>query len=294
MAEPPASKSPTDDPLAIDRVGPTRRPDARLAGYHVWSDLLFAHWRVPAAMVQALVPQELSVDTWDGSAWVGLVPFYMSRIRPWWAPALPGVSWFCETNVRTYVHFRGKDPGVWFFSLDASNSLAVRMARWGWRLPYFRAEMTLKRAGQRVEYSSRRLWPGEAGAGTRIVVEAGDLQDSDVSLPPAQRTPPGNVPPGSPATDQRATGHRTTGYSLPGSFEHFLIERYILYAQAGPGLLLKGHVHHTPYPVRSARLVEFEQSLLPAAGIPLSTPPDHVAFSDGVQVHVFSLQRIRC
>jgi len=277
------------DTSEIDRIGPTRKPDSRLAGYHVWSDLLFAHWRVPAETIQALLPPDLTVDTWGGSAWVGLVPFYMSRIRPWWAPAIPGVSWFCETNVRTYVHFRGKDPGVWFFSLDASNSLAVRTARWGWHMPYFRADMTLKRSEQRVEYASRRLWPGPAGAGTRIVIERGELQDSDATLAPgAHSSPP------SPAPGQPTSGHRATGYSLPGSFEHFLIERYIMYAAPAPGMLLKGHVHHTPYPVRSARLLEFEQSLLPAVGIPVSPTPDHVAYSDGVQVHVFSLQKIKC
>ncbi len=79
-----------------------------------------------------MIPLELTLDTWEGQAWVGLVPFYMSGVRPWWSPAIPGVSSFCETNVRTYVHFRGRDPGVYFLSLEASRSLAgVRIGRAG-------------------------------------------------------------------------------------------------------------------------------------------------------------------
>ena len=137
------------EPLFPDRLTPTMRPAGSAIGYHRWTDLLFVHWRFPAEIVRPLLPPELTLDTWEGDAWVGLVPFYMSRVRPWWSPPVPGVSYFCETNVRTYVHFRGRDPGVWFLSLDASNSLAVRVARWRWHLPYFRAHMGLARTGRR-------------------------------------------------------------------------------------------------------------------------------------------------
>ncbi|HSG72953.1 MAG TPA: DUF2071 domain-containing protein, partial [Planctomycetaceae bacterium] len=125
----------------IDRISPIIRPDEKLIGYHTWLDLLFLHWRVPADEIQALLPPELTVDTFEGDAWVGLVPFKMRKIRPWWSPPVPGISNFYETNVRTYVHHRGKDPGVWFFSLDASSSLAVSVARWRWNLNYFKATM---------------------------------------------------------------------------------------------------------------------------------------------------------
>ncbi len=253
----------------IDRLTPTRRPAQPVAGYQVWTNLLFAHWRVPVADVQALLPPELTVDTWDGSAWLGVVPFYMSWIRPWWSPAVPGVSWFCETNLRTYVHRRGEQPGVWFFSLEASKSLAVRAARWGWHLPYHRATMSLERQGNNVRYASHRLWPGKAGACCNAEIEVGALLgEGDVGR------------------------ELTSGQAIPGTFEHWLVERYILFASAGPGKLVSGRVYHTPYPVRSARILTLEQTLTDAIGLPMSGPPEHVAFSDGVQVEVFQLRAV--
>ncbi len=173
----------------IDRLTSSRRPAGSIAGYHVWTNLLFVHWRVPAAEIQRLLPRELTVDTYDGSAWVGLVPFYMSWVRPWWAPALPGLSFFCETNVRTYVHRRGEQPGVWFFGLEASNSIAVQVARRYWHLNYHYASMSLRRQGERVAYRCQRHWPGLRGAGTNIEIETGPLcgsGDSQRSLPPGQ------------------------------------------------------------------------------------------------------------
>ena len=125
----------------IDRIAPTHRPDGKPIGYQTWRDLLFLHWRVPVEEIQALLPAELTVDTFEGEAWVGIVPFKMRNIRPRWSPAIPGISNFYETNVRTYVHQQGKNPGVWFFSLDASSNLAVKIARWKWNLNYFKALM---------------------------------------------------------------------------------------------------------------------------------------------------------
>jgi len=93
-------------------------------------------------------PERLTVDTYDGSAWVGIVAFHMDGVRPWWSPPFPGVSSFHETNVRTYVHLDGKHPGIWFFTLDASSSLAVRLARWRWHLAYPLREATLMECQQ--------------------------------------------------------------------------------------------------------------------------------------------------
>src|SRR5262245_4554326 len=106
-----------------------------------WHDLLFAHWPVPVAAMRALVPAPLEVDTFDGAAWIGVVPFRMTRVGPLWLPPIPGVSSFAELNVRTYVT-RDDKPGVWFFSLDAANPLAVRTARRFFHLPYFHAAMS--------------------------------------------------------------------------------------------------------------------------------------------------------
>ncbi len=255
---------------AIDRLAAAERPVGRPIGYHRWTDLLFAHWRLPAEVVRPLLPAGLALDTREGDAWVGLVPFSMSRVRPWWSPPVPGVSYFRETNVRTYVHFRGRDPGVWFFSLEASNSLAVRVARWRWHLPYFRAKMSLERAGDSVRYSSRRLWPGTAGSGCTIRATVGPLLGHET---PARALPPGR--------------------DLPGTLEHFLVERSILYASPAPGRLLAGRVHHRPYPIREARLEEIHETLLAASGLAPPGPPCHTVFSDGDDVEIFPLRPVR-
>ncbi len=263
---------PMSDLCMLDRIAPTVRPGGRPIGYHRWSDLLFIHWRVPAGIIRPLLPAELTLDTWDGDAWVGLVPFYMSRVRPWWSPPVPGVSSFCETNVRTYVHFRGRDPGVWFFSLEASSSLAVRVARWRWHLPYFLAQMSLDRKSEAVEYRSRRQWPECDGPessrpGCAIRAKIGPLLGHEAVARPL------------PA-----------GRALPGTLEHFLIERYILYASSARGELLAGRVHHSPYPIREAQLEDLDETLLSAIGIHPPSSACHTAFSEGVDVEIFALR----
>lgn len=248
---------------SIDHLAPRIRPAGSVAGYQTWSDLLFVHWRVPTSELRPLMPAEVTIDECDGSAWVGLVLFHMSGVRPWWFPALPGVSEFHETNVRTYVTCRG-EPGVWFFSLEAANSLAVRVARWRWRLRYFRAEMSISRHGSQVEYRSRRLWPPPLPAHTDVVAEIGDW-----------------LPNGGPQGEAR-----------PGTLEFFLAERYLLFTELAPGGIARGQVHHRPYPLQTATLQRCDQSLLSAAGINVETPPAHVLFSPGVTVDIFPLRVI--
>ena len=113
-----------------------------------WHDLLFAHWPIPAERLRALVPPQLELDTFAGSAWLGIVPFRMSRVRLRGLPPLPGAAAFPELNVRTYVRHRGERPGVWFFSLDADQPLAVEGARRLFHLNYQWAEMSSTRAGE--------------------------------------------------------------------------------------------------------------------------------------------------
>ncbi len=240
----------------IDRLAPTRRPQQAAIGYHRWSNLLFVHWRLPAEKIAALLPKGLSLDTWEGDAWVGLVPFQMSRVRPWWSPW--GFA-FPETNVRTYVHREGRDPGVWFFSLEAANSLAVQIARRFWGLNYFRATMSVERSDNCLEYRSRRQWPGPAGASLSLTAEIGP------SLPATQG-----------------------GRAIPGTLEHFLVERYLLYTERRDRLL-RGQVHHSPYPLKSAHVTSLQQSLLTANGIEVSQPPCHAVFSEQVDVEIFPL-----
>jgi uncharacterized protein YqjF (DUF2071 family) len=107
-----------------------------------WYDLLFAHWPLPPEAIEALIPPKLALDTFDGAAWLAIVPFGMRNVRPRCVPPIPGISSLLELNVRTYVTLGGK-PGVWFFSLDANSRFAVRGARLSFHLPYFDAAMSL-------------------------------------------------------------------------------------------------------------------------------------------------------
>jgi uncharacterized protein YqjF (DUF2071 family) len=120
-----------------------------------WRELLFMHWPVPAAALRGIIPPELQLDTFDGWAWLGIVPFLMSGMRFRGLPAIPGMAAFPELNVRTYVTHRGK-PGVWFLSLDASSWSAVRGARLLWHLPYFNARMSANADSDRITYQSTR------------------------------------------------------------------------------------------------------------------------------------------
>ncbi|MDX6290106.1 MAG: uncharacterized protein QOH42_1905, partial [Blastocatellia bacterium] len=120
-----------------------------------WGKLLFMHWAVDPDLLRPLIPSQLSIDTYDGQAWIGVVPFTMWGIRASFLPPIPGASAFHELNVRTYVHHNGV-PGVWFFSLDAANRLAVWGARTFYHLPYFNAEMWLRPEGNSIKYHSTR------------------------------------------------------------------------------------------------------------------------------------------
>ena len=146
----------TEDPTADASHRPWPLPSEPWIMAQRWSDLLFAHWPVPAEMIRSLVPPSLPIDTYDGSAWLSIASFYLSHLRPRFLPALPRVSEFPELNVRTYTSLGGK-PGVYFFTLDAGSSIAVEGARALYHLNYLRAEMSTTRdAAGMVSYYSRR------------------------------------------------------------------------------------------------------------------------------------------
>jgi len=247
----------------IDRIAPTRRPTGeRVVMRQTWADLLFLHWPVAPETLAPLLPPGLTLDTFNAAAYVGLVPFTMTGVRPTWSPPVRGLSDFHETNVRTYVHHEGRDPGVWFFSLDAANAPAVRIARALWKLPYHFARMTLARDKGRVRYASERLWPGPLPGTCR-----------------AEYTPTGTPAP-----------------AEPGTLEHFLAERYVLYARSRNGRLLRGRVHHAPYPLQTATLHALDETLVAAAGITLprpNEPPPLVHYARAVSVEVFGLRAVR-
>jgi uncharacterized protein YqjF (DUF2071 family) len=234
--------------LELDRISPTQRPTLGNSGTQRWTELLFVHWTYPIDVVRPLIPKEIELDPWDGRMYVGLVPFRMHAIRPWWLPRAMALD-FLELNMRTYVHYRGR-PAVWFFSLEASSWLAVKAARTGWSLPYFHADMSVSREGSKVAYRSRRK---DSTGGFDVGYEIGDA----------------------------------LGPSQPGTLAHFLLERYLLLS-VRRGIVLEGQVHHTPYPAHAARIDHVEQELLVAAGLPRpETGPAAVHFSPGVDVEVF-------
>src|ERR1700676_22957 len=169
-----------------------------------WHDLLFAHWRIDRALLRPHIPTALHIDAFAGQAWIAVVPFRMSGVRLRWTPPLPWLSAFPELNVRTYVSAEGK-PGVWFFSLDAGNPMAVTIARAWFHLPYFRARMKCEERDGGIHYASVRTHPG--------------------------------APPGIFEGNYRPA--REIFEPCPGTLEHFLTERYCLYSAGSHGRIYR-------------------------------------------------------
>lgn len=215
-----------------------------------WCDLLFAHWAVDPALVAPLIPAPLELDTRDGQAWVGLVPFRMEGIRMRGLPAVPGTAAFPEVNVRTYVRHGGYS-GVWFFSLDAASPLAVQAGRRGFGLPYMDAAMTCLPLNGGIDYQSAR--PGAA---------------------------PGD--PGRLAVRYRPTGPAVQ--AAPGSLDDFLTNRLCLFATGWGNRLLRADIAHAPWPLRPAEAIFTEETLVAAAGITVLGPPQRLAFVDRLDV----------
>lgn len=259
------------DPTLDDRLLLTHRPAGRPVMRQRWEHLLFLHWEVAAEALARLLPPGLEVDLFDGRAYVGLVAFTMAGVRPSGLPSVQGLSNFHETNVRTYVKTPEGLPGVWFFSLDAANLAAVMIARTWFRLPYYYARMGLQaREGPggawALSYASKRLYPKTPPASTRI--------EAEVDGP--------------------------TAPAVPETLEFFLAERYLLYTRSRKprrtgvdgSNLMRGRVHHTSYPLRSARVLDLEESALAAAGVarPEEAPIAHYARQ--VVVDVFGLEPV--
>ncbi len=223
---------------AIDRISPTMEPEQQVLMHQNWHHLLFLHWEVPPHLLQVLIPPELTIDLFEGKAYVGLIPFTITGVRPVLAPPLPGISSFHEVNVRTYVHRAGRDPGVWFFSLDAASTLAVAAARAAYKLPYFFANITMDVSRDplpRIDYTAHR------------------------------DDPRGKMPAHAHIRYQPAEGPIT--HAVPGTIEHFLLERYILYSFDEDHRLHRARVHHQPYPIQRVDVPHWEESLVWAAGI---------------------------
>ncbi len=206
-----------------------------------WRDLAFLHWPVSASALREKIPPGLTLDTFENEAFLGIVPFHMTGVRPRWLPPLPGVSSFVELNVRTYVVAEGK-PGVWFFSLDATSRLAVRGARRFFHLPYFDARMSSSRRNGFVHYRSERIHPGAPQA-------------------------------------HFAARYRGTGSARGSALERWLTERYGLYAVNEEGRLFRGDIHHPPWPLQDGEIeIEtLDMTRLLDIDVPLKPPLVHFA-----------------
>lgn len=219
-----------------------------------WDSLSYVHWRYAPEEVQPLLPPGLEVDTFDGGAWVGLVPFHMEDIRP---PRLPkGIPWvgtFPETNIRTYAVGPDGRRGVYFQSLDITRLAAVAVARVWYRLPYNWAKMSIEQDGDSIVYRSRRRWPRD-GAGSEVAITIG------------------------PAIDK------------PSELEHFLTARWGLWTTIR-GRLTYAPVTHPPWPLHRAQLTHLTENLTTAAGLPAPNGEPLVHYSPGVDVRIGRPQR---
>lgn len=217
--------------MEVDRHSIRTRPSGAPIMYQTWAKLLFMHWPVSDETLRPLIPDPLTIDTFGGTAWIGVTPFTMYDVRLRGMPGLPLVSTTHEINVRTYVHHEGV-PGVWFLSLDASNPLAVLGARLGFGLPYFQALMTLDEQDGRIRFASRRLHPG------------GEPAAFDASWHRGEERPP-----------------------QPGSRAFFLIERYCLYVRRA-GHLFRTRIFHDRWPLCRAELLDLNSTMVESHGIP--------------------------
>lgn len=225
-----------------------------------WEQLLFAHWPVPASALRELIPSALDIDTFEGQAWIGVVPFYMSHVKPRFSPSVPALSFFPELNVRTYVRYKGK-PGVWFFSLEAGNPIAVAIARKGFHLPYFNAHMRCHKqpgSSQCIHYYSQRTHKN------------------------------------APAARFEAKYEPTTGIKLAvkGTLDHWLTERYALYSQHKAGQLYCGEIHHGPWPLQAANAEISVNTMTMGIHLPLPNTAPLLHYAERIAVVVWALKAL--
>lgn len=226
-----------------------------------WLDLLFAHWPIPMETMRALVPAQLPLDTWDGSAWVGVVPFRMAGVRPRLIPPVPWLSAFPELNVRTYVKVRDRGVekrGVYFFSLEAANPVAVAVARSTFQLPYFNAQMSLVEKAGSIHYRSRRTHRNAPAA--EFIGSYGPIGE--------------------------------VYQSAPGSFDAWLTERYALYTIGRRGQVCIGEIHHIPWPLHPASATITTNTMAQASQLTLPAIAPVLHFVRQLDVVVWPLRDV--
>lgn len=240
----------------LERLAARTCPEGQALMHQRWGKLLFMHWRIEPKLLRPLIPTALEIDTFDGSAWIAVVPFTMWDIRPFppYMPPVPGLSAMHELNVRTYVYHH-EVPGVWFFSLDCNSAAAVLAARTFYHLPYYNADITLKQNAETINY---------------------EVQRTD-----------------DPAADFRAswgTGERLD-YSHPGSLEFFLTERYCLYAEHRKHIY-RARIFHEPWPLQKATINECTSSMIEATGLPSPQGEPLLHYAEELSVDIWGLARV--
>jgi uncharacterized protein YqjF (DUF2071 family) len=225
----------------------------------VWQKLLFAHWPISAEIVRPLLPAGLELDTYDGQAWLGVVPFQMEQVHFRGAPGIPTATRFAELNVRTYVTAEDK-AGVFFFSLDAGSLLAVLGARAIFALPYYYASFAVATEGATIHYRCER-WRGVLSAAPRATFEARYRPVGPVRL------------------------------ARPGSLEDWLTARYCLYTMRGSHLM-RGEVHHAPWALQPATADIVRNTIAEPVGIHLPATPPLLHYSERLDVVVWPLHSL--
>jgi uncharacterized protein len=239
-------------PTLNDRLALRARPDTRPLMQQSWGKLLFMHWRLEAELLRPLIPPPLEIDTFDGAAWIAVVPFTMWNTRPTSLPAVPWFSAMHELNVRTYVHVDSV-PGVWFFSLDCNSALAVWGARTFYHLPYYHATIDLAQIDKQIDYRLQRTETPDADFHT--------VWDIGESLPRSQ----------------------------PESLEFFLTERYCLYSEH-KGEIYRARIHHKAWPLQEVRVTEFESTMLEAVGVKTPEREPLLHYAESIDVDIWSLR----
>ena len=243
-------------PTSQQRLAERQRPDSPVVMKQDWSHLLFLHWEIDPAAVQATLPPGLSVDTYDGKAYMGIVPFFMDNVRPSYCPVVPGISWFQELNLRTYVHDEHGQPGVWFYALDCNQWLAVTIARKLFHLPYQHARMESYQHAGTLNYISLRK----------------GCDESQIFKYPAELS------------------HSKT--SEPDTLEFFLLERYRLFSVDKNGTIYSGLVHHKPYQFQEVHITDYSTRLFSLCGFdePAAAPVSSL-IAETVHVNIHPLRK---
>lgn len=243
-------KTPSD----LDRLSIRRRPDGQPLMHQTWGKLLFMHWRIDEKILRPLIPKDLEVDTFDGSAWIAIAPFTMWDIRafPPFLPAVPGLSAMHELNVRTYVHY-DRVPGVWFLSLDCNSTAAVLGARTFFHLPYYNADIELDQDGKTIDYALSRA------------------ED-----PPAEFNASWTIG-GSPH------------YAHPGSLEFFLTERYCLYSEDDDEIY-RARIYHQPWPLQKASLISLDSTMIESHDLPTPAGDPLLHYAEELSVEIWPLE----